>query len=79
MAILTFAGTRMGRSSAATSAVVALAVPTTVIVVPTGGAFPITCSARVIVLKLQLGVAVVPTLPLPDAVASTPLTGSTKY
>ena len=44
-----------------------------------GAELPITAMARVIVLKLQLGVGFPPASPLPVAVWSFPLTGSTKY
>jgi hypothetical protein len=48
------------------------------ICVPAAAKPPTTASARVTVLKLQLGLATLPTMPLPVAAESLPLTGSTK-
>ena len=52
--------------------------PTMTICVPAAAKPPTAASARVTVLKLQLGVATPPTMPLPVAIASLPFTGSTK-
>ena len=79
VAMVTFAGTITGSTSLAWSATVWLLEPTMTICVPPAAKLPTTCSARVTVRKLQLGFAMPPTMPLPVAIASLPLTGSTKY
>src|SRR5262245_5155267 len=49
------------------------------ICVPGTAKLPATSTARVMVLKLQAAVGVVPAMPLPVAVVSLPFAGSTKY
>ena len=51
--------------------------PTMTTLVPAPANVPMTCIARVMVLKLQPGAAAPPDLPLPVAAVSLPLTGST--
>ncbi len=77
--IVTFAGTRMGSVSPAASGVDWPSVPRMMICVPGAAKPPATASARVTVLKLQFEFATLPMRPLPVALASLPLTGSTKY
>ena len=77
VAIVTFAGTMIGSVSVGSSDTVWPFCPTMMICVPGTANPPTTCSACDTVRKLQLGIATLPTLPLPVAVASSPLIGST--
>src|ERR1043165_5741668 len=79
VAMVTFAGTITGSTSLTWSGTVCPLVPTMTICVPAAAKLPTTCSARVTVRKLQLGLATPPTMPLPVAIASSPFSGSTKY
>lgn len=75
----TFVGRMMGKLSPTASPVVIPDRPIKMIFVPAGGDAGMTCIARVIVLNAQPGAAVEPERPLPAAVRSLPLIGSTKY
>src|SRR4051812_38262264 len=77
--MVTLAGTRMGSVSLAARGVVWPAWPSTMICVPGAAKPPATASALETVLKLQFGFAIEPMTPLPVALASLPLIGSTKY
>src|SRR5688572_15250100 len=76
--IATLAGMMIGNVSPASSGTVCPDCPTMTICVPAAAKPPTADSARVTVLKLQLGFATPPTMPLPVAIESLPLIGSTK-
>ena len=74
---VTFGCTVIGNTSAAASPRGVVPAPTMITLVPAPANVPMTCMARVTVLKLHAATAAPPDMPLPVAATSLPFTGST--